>query len=184
MGNVQEQALASLEEIGTVERRTRTALAYRPASAFLILWGEVVAAGALLNQAFPEASAPNGVDATGLAGSVAIAVSRLRRGARAALNSRFVASFAVFLAYGVAWSYLPAPAGNDRIAVFWATLVMVPSVIAGLWWAPLFAFCGLIGTALSFAAFFAGPWLHLWIGLTFGAAFVLGGLLLRRLGAG
>ena len=96
-----------------------------------------------------------------------------------------IASFLVLGAYGVAWSYLLAPAGHDRLAVFWSTLMMMGYVVAGLWRGPFFAVCGLVGTALSFAAFFfAGPWLHLWIGAIYAFGFVLGGLWLYRIGAG
>ncbi len=96
----------------------------------------------------------------------------------------FVAIFLILAAYGVAWSYLLAPAGHDRIAVFWATLMMMPYVIAGLWLGPIFSICGLAGTGLCFGAFFfAGTWLHVWIGATYGACLVLAGLGLKRLGA-
>ena len=99
-----------------------------------------------------------GIDTAGL---FAIALSRFRDGMCGCVDWGFVATFFILLAYGIAWSYLLAPAGHDRIAVFWATLMMMPYVTAGLWWGPLFAVCGLVGTGLSFAAFFfAGPWLQ------------------------
>jgi hypothetical protein len=37
---------------------------------------------------------------------------------RGCVDWRFVATFFILLAYGIAWSYLLAPAGHDRIAVF------------------------------------------------------------------
>ena len=182
------QATNALAEIAAVERRTKAAVAYRRASAFLVLWGALVAVGAALNQILPDRSEViwYGVDAIGLAGTCVIA---LRRRARHEALDRtgweIIASFLVLGAYGVAWSYLLAPAGHDRLAVFWSTLMMMGYVVAGLWRGPLFAVCGLVGTALSFTAFFfAGTWLHLWIGAIYAFGFALGGLWLYRIGAG
>lgn len=119
----------------------------------------------------------------GLFGTCAIALRRGRASPEERPVWRIVASFLVLGAYGVAWSYLLAPVG--RLAVFWSTLMM-DYVVAGLWQGPLFAVCGLIGTALSFVAFFfvAGPWLHAWIGMIYAVGFALGGLWLYRIGAG
>lgn len=182
------QATNALAEIAAVERRTKAAVAYRRASAFLVLWGALVAVGAALNQILPDRSEViwYGVDAIGLAGTCVIALRRRAR--HEALDHtgwEIIASFLVLGAYGVAWSYLLAPAGHDRLAVFWSTLMMMGYVVAGLWRGPLFAVCGLVGTAASFAAFFfAGPWLHLWIGAIYAFGFALGGLWFYRIGAG
>ncbi|MCQ4189414.1 hypothetical protein [Methylocystis suflitae] len=187
MEDARGQATDALAEIVVVERRTRAAVAYRRASAFLILWGALVAIGAGLNQIFSDRSEViwYGVDAIGLVGTCVIALRRARDGALDRTGWEIIASFFVLGAYGVAWSHLLAPAGHDRLAVFWSTLMMMGYAVAGLWRGPLFAVCGLIGTVLSFTAFFfAGPWLHLWIGAIYAFGFVLGGLWLDRLGAG
>lgn len=187
MEDMHDRAAGSLAEIAVVERRTKAALAYRRASAFLVLWGVLVAIGAGLNQGFPERYEAiwYGVDAVGLLGTCLFAFNRARASADDRAVWQVIASFVVLGAYGVAWSNLLAPAGHDRLAVFWSTLMMMGYVVAGLWQGPLFAICGLVGTALSFAAFFfAGPWLHVWLGAIFALAFVLGGLWLYRLGAG
>lgn len=186
--DIQDQATAALAEIAAVERRTRTALVYRRSSAFLILWGALVAIGAALNQAFPDRSEAiwYSVDGVGLVGTCVLAFRRAqdaRQADPAAL--RVVASLFVLCAYGVAWSYLLAPAGHDRLTVFWSTLMMMGYVVIGVWQGPLFVALGVGGTVLSLATYFlAGPWLHLWIGAIFVLAFVLGGLLLYRQGAG
>lgn len=187
MGSLHDRATSSLAEIAAVERRTKAALAYRRASAFLILWGVLVAAGAGVNQVFPDRSEVIwcGVDVTGLLGTCVIALRRGHSGQQGRAGWQLIANFLVLGAYGVAWSYLLAPAGHDRLAVFWSSLMMMGYVVAGLWQGPLFAICGLIGTALSFVAFFfAGAWLHVWIGAIYAVGFVLGGLWLYRLGAG
>ncbi len=187
MENLRDRAAGSLAEITAVERRTKAALAYRRASAFLVLWGALVAIGAGLNQVFPDRSEAiwYGIDAVGLLGTCAIALRRARTGAHERASWQIIASFLILGAYGVAWSYLLAPVGHDRLAVFWSTLMMMGYVVAGLWQGPFFAVCGLIGTALSFAAFFfAGSWLHVWIGVIYAVGFVLGGVWLYRLGAG
>jgi hypothetical protein len=186
--DVDDEATAALTEIATVERRTRTALVYRRASAFLILWGALVAIGALLDQAFPDRSEAiwYSVDGLGLLGTCALAFRRAQNRRQADLAAlRVVASLFVLCAYGLAWSYLLAPAGHDRLAVFWSTLMMMGYVVIGVWQGPLFAILGVGGTVLSLAAYFlAGPWLHLWIGVIFVLAFVLGGLLLHHHGVG
>lgn len=181
------EAASSLSEIAAVERRTKAALAYRGASVFLILWDALVACGAWLTQAFPGQREViwHGIDAAGLFGSCAIAASRFREPAQEQAVLRAIAGFVVLGVYGAAWADLFAPAGHERIAVFWAALMMMGYVVAGLWQGPLFAVLGLLGTALSFAAFLlAGSWLHLWIGAIYAAGFVPGGVWLRRLGAG
>jgi hypothetical protein len=158
--NARDQAIASLADIAAVEHKTHAAVAYSRASAYLFLWGPLVAMGAALNQFFPDEAAAIwlGIDAVGFAGSFAIALNRRREGTRGRVDWRLVATFLIFAAYGIAWSCLFAPAGHERIAVFWATLMMMPYVIAGLWLGPLFSVCGLVGTVLSFGAFaFAGP---------------------------
>lgn len=185
MEDAQERAASSLSEIAVIERRTKAALAYRRASAFFILWGVLVTIGAGLNQVFPDRSQViwYGIDAIGVLGTCAIAFYRARASAERA-SWRIITSFLVLTAYGVAWSYLLAPAGHDRLAVFWSTLMM-GYVVAGVWQGPLFMILGLTGTAFSFAAFvFAGPWLHVWIGAVHAVAFVLVGLRLHGLGAG
>lgn len=184
----QDQAAAALAEIAVVERRTRTALVYRRASAFLILWGALIAIGAALNQAFPDRSEAiwYGVDGVGLLGTCVLGFRRARDARQADTAAlRVVASLFVLCAYGVAWSYLLAPAGHDRLAVFWSTLMMMGYVVIGVWEGPLFTILGIVGTVLSLVAYFlAGPWLHLSIGAIFVLAFMLGGLLLHRQGAG
>jgi hypothetical protein len=187
MKDLQARAASELAEISAVERRTKAALTYRSASAFLILWGALVAVGAGLNQAFPDGSEAIwlGVDALGLLATCGIALHRVRNSPSEQGVWPTVGGFLILGAYGVAWSYLLAPAGHDRIAVFWSTLMMMGYVVAGLYVGPLFALLGLAGTAVSFAAFFfAGQWLHLWIGATYVFGLMFGGVLLRRLGAG
>jgi hypothetical protein len=187
MDDTRDGAAGSLAQIAIVERRTRAALAYRRAGAFLILWGVLVAVGAGISQARPDQTEAiwYGVDAAGLLGTAAITLYRRRIGTFDRAGWRIIVGFLVLGAYGVAWSCLLAPAGHDRLAVFWATLMMLGYVIAGLWQGPLFAVLGLVGTAMSFAAFvFAGAWLHAWIGATYVVAFVLGGFWLYRHGVG
>jgi hypothetical protein len=141
------EATGALAEIAAVERRTKAAIAYRRASAFLILWGALVTIGAALNQILPDRSEViwYGVDAIGLVGTCLIALRRARHGALDRRGWEIIASFLVLGAYGVAWSYLLAPAGHDRLAVFWSTLMMMGYVVAGLWRGPFFAVCGLVG---------------------------------------
>ncbi|RTL80254.1 MAG: hypothetical protein EKK29_19700 [Hyphomicrobiales bacterium] len=186
--DIQDQATAALEEIAAVERRTRNALVYRRASAFLFLWGIVVAIGAALNQAFPDRSEAiwYSVDVVGVLGTTFLAFRRAQDAHQSDLAAlKIVASLFVLCAYGAVWSYLLAPAGHDRLAVFWSTLMMMGYVVIGVWQGPLFVTLGVGGTVLSLAAYFlAGCWLHLWIGGIFVLAFVLGGLLLHRQGVG
>jgi hypothetical protein len=180
-------AASSLAEIDVVERRTKAALAYRSASAFFILWGVLVAVGAVLDQTFPGWSLViwSAVDGIGLVGTCAIVLHRLRGSAQERGAWRIIASYLVLGLYGLAWTYLFAPASHNQIAVFWSTLMMMGLVVAGLWRGPLFALCGLAGTALCFAAFFfAGEWLHLWIGFVYAIGIALGGAWLYRIGAG
>jgi hypothetical protein len=187
MEDLHIHAASSLAEIDVVEQRTKAALAYRSASAFFVLWGVLVSAGAVLDQTLPGWSTViwTTVDAVGLAGSCALVLYRLRGSSLERSAWRFVGSYLVLGLYGLAWTYLFAPASHDQIAVFWSTLMMMGLVVAGLWRGPLFALCGLAGTALCFAAFFyAGEWLHLWIGFVYAVGVALGGVWLYRIGVG
>jgi hypothetical protein len=187
MENLHGHAASALTEIADVERRTRAALAYRSAGAFFVLWGVLVGVGAGLDQTFSGWSGIiwPGVDAIGLAGTCAIAFHRLAGSAQAREAWRSIASFLVLGLYGLAWTYLFAPAEHERIAMFWSTLMMMGLVVAGLWRGPLFALCGLAGTALCFVAYlFGGEWFHLWIGAIYAIGVATAGVWLYQIGAG
>ena len=70
MSSARDQAAASLAEIAAVREKTKAAIAYRRASAYLFLWGPLLAAASLLNQAFPGQTAVIwlAADAIGFAG--------------------------------------------------------------------------------------------------------------------
>lgn len=186
MSIAHEQAALSLSEISEAERRTRQALDYGHASAFLILWGLVTGAAFALTQFLPGRANAIwlGADAIGVLASVAVARWPGRQRLRARRDPRLLAALAVLFCYGIAWSFLFAGVDLRRMAVFWATLMMFGYVVAGLWRGQVLSLCGLAISAFAFAGYFlAGAWFPLWMAATYGGGLIAGGLWLRRVGA-
>ncbi|MBG0808352.1 hypothetical protein IY145_03055 [Methylosinus sp. H3A] len=113
MGDTRDGAAGSLAQIAIVERRTRAALAYRRAGAFLILWGVLVAVGAGISPAHPDQTEAiwYGVDAAGLLGTAAITLYRRRIGtfdARAGGPSSVFSFWAPMASHGHIFWHRPA----------------------------------------------------------------------------
>jgi hypothetical protein len=180
------EALASLNEIADVERRTRAALCYSGSSAIFILWGVLVACGYALAEWHPGAARTTwlAVSAVGCVLTVAIIALRLRGRASEARDWRIIWAMVALVAFGAGWSYVLGPVvPRHLIYAFQPSLMLLGIVLAGLWLGRFFVILGLAGLALIFVGEFQGePWLRFWMAAVQSGTLIAGGLWLRRIG--
>ncbi|HZB90981.1 MAG TPA: hypothetical protein VE397_06045 [Stellaceae bacterium] len=180
-----KDAAASLNEVASVEERTRQAITYEHSSRQFLLWGVLVVCG-YLNTFFNEDNAAAGwiaVVVIGVLGSVALRVwtpvlhSRDRR-----LGRRIGYAQLVLIGFGLILLWLLWPVNHRQLNAFWPTLVMFCHVLAGLWLGAFFIVVGVSVTALIVIGYaWAGAWYPLWLAATVGGGLIVSGLWLRRL---
>jgi hypothetical protein len=175
-------ARTSLDDIESVERRTREAIVYDHTSAQFLLWGTLVASGYVFSFFVPTHISAGWivVTAVGLAGSFTI---RHWRGQSrdGSLGQRIGYAQFIVVGYGLVLMLLLWPMSSRQIGAFWPTLVMFCHTLAGLWLGTYFIYVGLTGTALIVAGYFwAGAWYPLWLAAVVGGGLIAAGLWLRR----
>jgi len=181
------EAAASLDEIASIEQRTRERLFYERSSATLILWGMLVA-GAYLFSYFQPHLAYAGWIAITIAGLAGTWVIQRQRAHAAAPRTRRLSlllfySQLVLLLYGSVLMVLLWPMSPRQIAAFWSTLWMLAFVLAGLFLGRFYIYCGLLATAVTVVGYFgAGDLYPLWMALMYGCVLIAAGLWLRRAG--
>jgi hypothetical protein len=180
------EALASLQDIANVEKRTREALVYSGSSTIFILWGVLVACGYGASTWQPEAARGIwlAVSAIGCAATALIVASRLRARPRAARDWRIILAMVALMVFGAGWSYVLAPVvPRHLIYAFQPSLVMLGMILAGLWVGRFFVTLGVCGLALILIGETQSePWLRLWMAVAQSGTLVIGGLWLRRIG--
>lgn len=179
------EAAATLSDVENVERRTREALYYGGSSTILIVWGIALMIGYALTYLAPtRADLIWGVlNGAAVAGVIAWGGVRSRTGPRN-WDWRIVVAFMVMMGFGYLWEWLFVRPQWRELPVLWSTLFMMGYIIAGLWLGRFFIICGVVVTALVLAGYFCtGPWFLLWMAAVGGGSLILGGLMLRRLGA-
>jgi hypothetical protein len=94
---------------------------------------------------------------------------------------RFLAAFALFVAFGLLWSVGFGRFGPRELDAFWPTLFLFGYALAGLWFGAAFAALGLGLSALVLAGYlWSGEWFNLWLAAVNGGGFILCGLWMRR----
>jgi hypothetical protein len=179
------EAAATLSEVETVERRTREALYYGGSSTILIVWGLMLMIGHVLTFLAPmRADLIWGVlNGSAIACAVAFGSVRARTAPRS-WDWRMVVAVIVMMGFGYLWEWLLVRPHWRELPVLWSTLFMMGYIIAGLWLGRFFIICGVVVTALVLAGYvWTGPWFLLWMAAVSGGSLILGGLMLRRLGA-
>jgi hypothetical protein len=180
------EAAASLQDIATIERRTREALCYGGSSAIFILWGILVAGGYGLTEFYPHSAKIiwPAVIATGVAATVLIIAMRRRARPQEVRDWRLIWSLAVVAAFGAVWSHLLGPTvPRPLMYSFQATLFMLGIILAGLWLGRFFVVLGLIGIALIAIGYLqAEPWLRWWMAAVQSGTLIVGGVWLGRSG--
>jgi hypothetical protein len=180
------EALALLQDIADVEKRTREAMFYSGCSTILIVWGLLVACGYGGSAWQPGWSRIIwlGVSLVGCAATALIVATRLRARPREARNWRIIWALAALMIYGAGWSWVLGPViPRHLIYAFQPSLVMLGMVLAGLWVGRFFVVLGLVGLALVLIGeTLSEPWLRLWMAAAQSGTLIVGGLWLRRLG--
>ena len=180
------EAIASLQDIAEVEKRTREALWYSGSSTIFILWGVLVACGygASIWQPGATRTIWLAVSALGCAATALVVAARVRSRSREARDWRIILAMVALVVYGAAWSWMLGPVvPRHLIYAFQPSLVMLGMILAGLWVGRFFAALGLVGLALILIGETQSePWLRLWMAVAQSGTLVIGGLWLRRIG--
>jgi hypothetical protein len=180
------EAAASLQQIETVEQRTREAVFYAGSSVIFILWGLLVACGYAVTELYPRSGniAWLAVVAAGCAATAAIIVVRTRARPHDARNWRIVWAMVVLSVYGAAWSYILGPiVPRPVLYAFQPSLFLLGIILAGLWLGRFFVVLGVVGIALMLAGFLQPePWLRVWMAAVQSSTLILGGVWLHRNG--
>jgi len=89
------------------------------------------------------------------------------------------------IVFGMFTQWLLGATQWREISVFWAVLVMTSWIVAGMWIGRFFILSGAFVVLVVLADYaWGGAWFNLWLGTVGGGAMVLGGVWLRRVGAG
>lgn len=179
-----EEASELLKDVEGMESRVRQILIYAHISDFFFLWGVIFAAGFTANYFLRQWADQTwwGLQAVGLAATVAIAFVHHRRAgeARPAIPFRAAASMIAIVGFGTLWISLLHMGWREQVT-FWPTLLSFILFLIGLWLGRTLALAALTIFAISLAGyFFAGPYLHLWMAVAMGGSLFAAGLWLRR----
>jgi len=180
------EALASLQDIAAVEKRTREALCYSGSSTIFILWGVLVACGyaASIWQPAQARTIWLAVSAIGCIATVALVAARRRAQPREVRDWRIIWAMVALMAFGAGWSYVLGPVVPRHLMyAFQPSLVMLGMILAGLWIGRFFVTLGLAGLVLILLGETQSePWLRVWMAAAQSGTLILGGLWLRRIG--
>jgi len=178
-----KEAAASLDDIASVERRTRETLFYAGSSSILILWGVLSVIGNLVTWLAPRwaTTAWVAIDVAGAAASFAILWWQLPADRRRETALRWAATYIALFGFGAAVMAEFWPVAPRQLDAFWPTLVYFGYVLAGIWIGRFFLYVGVGAIALILIGFFwLGPWFLPWMAVVLGGGLVAGGLWLRR----
>ncbi|HUO90813.1 MAG TPA: hypothetical protein VMU08_16685 [Rhizomicrobium sp.] len=179
-----EEASALLNDVAGIEQQVRQLLVYARVSDYLFLWGTIWVVGFTSNYFFRTQATLlwYGLEALGLAGTLAIAALHHRRaGNRNRLVSlRAALSVVAVIGFGTLWLSLAHMGWREQVT-FWPTLLSFLLFQLGLWLGRGVALAALAIFAVSLLGYFvAGPYLHLWMAAAVGGAAIAGGFWLRR----
>ena len=179
------EVTTSLQDIATVERRTREAMFYGGSSAIFIMWGVLVACGYGLTELYPR---PGiiwlGVSAAGCAATALIIALRMHARPSESRDWRVIWAMLALSIFGTAWSFLLGPVvPRHMMYAFQPSLFLLGVILLGLWLGRFFVALGLVGIALIIIGYLqAEPWLRLWMAAVQSGTLILGGVWLGRKG--
>src|SRR5262249_48119543 len=130
------EAIASLQDIAEVEKRTREALCYSGSSTIFIVWGLLVACGYAASIWQPGAARTIWavVSAAGCGATALIVAARMRTRPREPRDWRIIWAMVALMAYGTGWSWALGPVVPRHLMyAFQPSLVMLGMILAGLW---------------------------------------------------
>jgi hypothetical protein len=175
------EAGAMLADVEAIVARVKQSQIYRVAGVTLILWGAIVIAGNLAAAFAPHwaGRAWAALDALGAGATLIILWRRLP--ARSQFPTRFVAAFALFVAFGLVWSGMLGRFGPRELDAFWPTIFLFGYALAGLWFGFVLSALGIGLTVLILAGcFWSGDWFNFYLALVNGGGLILCGALMRR----
>jgi hypothetical protein len=180
------EAAVSLQDIATIERRTREAVNYAGSSVVFIMWGLLIACGYGVTALYPRRAGITWLVVV-LLGCIATAVIKaVRRRAYASEvhDWRLMWALAALATFGAVWAYVLGPVvPRPMMYVFQPSLFLLGTILGGLWLGRFFIVLGFVGIALiAFGYLMPEPWLRLWMAAVQSGTFILGGLLLGRIG--
>ena len=180
------EAATSLQDIATIEQRTRAAVFYAGSSAIFIMWGVLVAAGHALSAFYSRSAGMIWlvISAAGCAGTVAIVASRLRARPRDARDWRLCWAIVALAIFGAAWSHLLGPVvPRPMIHGFQPSLFLLGFILAGIWMGRFFIILGFVGIALLIAGtLMPEPWWRPWMAVSQSGILIVAGIWLHRVG--
>ncbi len=179
-------ARLALEDIERVAGRVRKVIAHGPASAMLMLWGCVWAAGFSITEFAPAHSGKGWiiVDLAGIIGSIVIALFPKTPIAGKA-DLRVGIFWIVLFLYAGLWFWMlhpvnGRPANGNVIGGYWATVPMFAYVVGGLWLSRFFVYLGLIVTLLTVLGLTLFPaHFNLWMAILGGGSLFVAGVFIR-----
>jgi hypothetical protein len=175
------QAGAILAEVDSIVAKVRQSRLYRLTGALLVLWGAIVIAADLIGFAWPRWSVWTWAATNALGAAASFFMLRAGADVPRRMPWRFLAAFALFVAFGLLWSVGIGRFGPRELDAFWPTLFLFGYALAGLWFGAAFTALGLGLSALIVAGYFwSGEWFTLWLAAVNGGGFILCGLWMRR----
>ena len=175
------QAQAALREIELIASRTRKAIAQGPASAMLILWGCVWAAGFSFTEFFPERAGTAWLvlDLCGIVGSIVVGLLP-RRPVTGGGDVRVGIFWMLLFLYAGLWMWMLRPVNGVQIGAYWATVPMFGYVVGGLWLSRFFIFLGALVTVLTILGLtLFHQHFNLWMAVLGGGSLVVAGIYIR-----
>jgi len=176
-----QEAGATLAEIDGIVARVKQSRLYRLTGGLLILWGAIVVAADVIGFVWPRWTVWTWAAANALGAAASFAMLRAGADVPPRLPWRFLAAFAVFVAFGLLWSVGFGRFGPRELDAFWPTLFLFGYALAGLWFGAAFAALGLGLSGLVLSGYlWSGEWFTLWLAAVNGGGFILCGLWMRR----
>ena len=172
------EAATSLQDIATVERRTREAMVYTGSSVIFIMWGVLVACGYGLTELAPL------ISSLGCAATAVIVAVRMHARPSEARDWRIIWAMIAMTAFGAAWSFVLGPVvPRQMLYAFQPSLFLLGLMLVGLWLGRFFVILGFVGIGLIVIGYLqAEPWLRLWMAAVQSGTLILGGIWLGRSG--
>jgi hypothetical protein len=179
-----DEASALLSDVADVEGRVRETLINASAGRYLFLWGAIFAFGFTCTYFLRAYSGPLwlGLEALGLAGTVAIAAAHRRRAqiASTAMLWRPAIALIAVVGFGTLWIRLAGMRWQLEVT-FWPTLLSFILFLVSLWVGRTLTLASAAIFAVALTGYFvAGPYLHLWMAVATGGSMIAGGFWLRR----
>jgi hypothetical protein len=175
-------AREALAEIDRVAERTRKAIAHGPASAMLMLWGLVWAAGFAATELDPARSGMCWLigDLVGILGSIGIALRPKSPVSGGKADGRIAFFWVALFCYAGLWLWMFQPTDGNHIGAFFATVPMFAYVAMGLWLSRFFVYLGVLVTVLTVVGLTLFP-LHfnLWMAVVGGGSLFAAGVYIR-----